>query len=193
VNDRPIGERFRKCNAQISTESAVMVRIGHGGCIRDGIMTRRMSIVDDEAASPAGRGASRRSRPLLYVVDDDEATLELLCAVAEDAGWEALGFSRLAPLRVALSARSPTLLILDDELPDGRGGDLARELREDRDMRNVPLLVCTGAQPMRVAEIGAWAPVVAKPFDLAQIDRFLATAADRAANERSQRSIGQAG
>lgn len=156
-------------------------------------MTRRMSIVDDEVASPAGRGPSRRNRPLLYVVDDDEATRELLCAVAEDAGWEALGFSRLAPLRDALSARSPTLLILDDDLPDGRGGDLARELRADPGMRNVPLLVCTGAQPMRVAEIGAWAPVVAKPFDLEQIDRFLTSTAHRAADERSERSIGQAG
>jgi DNA-binding response OmpR family regulator len=152
-----------------------------------------MSIVEDQTASPAGRARSRPHAPLLYVVDDDDATVELLCAVAEDAGWEALGFSRLAPLRAALSARSPSLLILDDELPDGRGGDLAKELRKDSRMRDVPLLVCTGAQPMRVAEIGGWAPVVAKPFDLVQIDRFLASAARHSARGTGQRSTGQAG
>jgi hypothetical protein len=32
---------------------------------------------------------------------------------------------------------------------------------------------------MRQAEIGAWAPVVAKPFNLAEIDAFLGAAARR--------------
>jgi DNA-binding response OmpR family regulator len=131
--------------------------------------------------------------PVLFAVDDDVDTLELLCDIAQEAGWLAFGFSRLSELQAALDQRRPRVLILDDELADGRGGDLARTLREDPRMADVTLLVCTAAHPMRVAEIGAWAPVVAKPFDLAQIDRFLATAADRAANERGQRSIGQAG
>ena len=126
------------------------------------------------------RGGSGRASPLLYVVDDDDATLALLRDVAEEAGWEALGFARLAPLRAALRARRPAMLILDDELPDGRGGDLARELRRDPGMSGVPMLVCTAAHPMRQAEIGSWAPVVSKPFDLDEIERFLAAAASTA-------------
>ena len=62
--------------------------------------------------------------------------------------------------------------------PDGRGGDLARELHADDRLAGVPILVCTAAHPMRQAEIGAWAPVVSKPFDVAQVEAFLA-AADR--------------
>ena len=119
------------------------------------------------------RAGSGGASLLLYVVDDDDATLALLRDVAEEAGWEAHGFARLAPLRVALRARRPAMLILDDELPDGRGGDLARELRSDPDMAGVPMLVCTAAHPMRRAEIGSWAPVVSKPFDLGEIERFL--------------------
>ena len=45
-------------------------------------------------------------------------------------------------------------------------------------LAGVPILVCTAAHPMRQAEIGAWAPVVSKPFDVAQVEAFLA-AADR--------------
>jgi DNA-binding response OmpR family regulator len=122
----------------------------------------------------------RRGRPLLYVVDDDQATLALLRDVAEEAGWDARGFSRLTALRTALAARRPAFLILDDELPDGRGGDFADELRRNPSMAEVPMLVCTAAQPMRRAEIGGWAPVVAKPFDLAEIEAFLAAARPRA-------------
>ena len=117
--------------------------------------------------------------PTLFVVDDDVATQELLCEIAHDAGWSARGFSRLSELRGFLDTTTPTLLILDDDLPDGSGGDLARELRSNEQMAEVPTLVCTAAHPMRQAEIGAWAPVIAKPFHLAEIEAFLSTAARR--------------
>ena len=113
----------------------------------------------------------------MFVVDDDAATLELLCEIARDAGWAARGFTRLSGLRASLEQVKPTLLILDDDLPDGRGGDLARQLRQDQRMADVPILVCTAAHPMRAAEIGAWAPVISKPFDLAEIEAFLSATA----------------
>lgn len=117
--------------------------------------------------------------PVLFVVDDDVLTTELLCEIAQDAGWVAFGFTRLAEVQAALDQRRPNVLILDDDLGDGRGGDLARDLREDPRMADVTLLVCTAAHPMRVAEIGAWAPVISKPFDLVEIERFLEAAGRR--------------
>ena len=119
------------------------------------------------------------SRPALFVVDDDVATLELLCEIGRDAGWVAHGFTLLSELRLALRKAKPALLIIDDDLPDGRGGDLARELRYDTRMAGVPTLVCTAAHPIRQAEIGSWAPVMSKPFDLAEVEAHLAEAARR--------------
>ena len=130
--------------------------------------------------------------PLLYVVDDDVATVDLLCDVASEAGWSSMGFLRLAGLRAALDEEVPTLVILDDELPDGRGGDLARELRDDARTTDVPLLICTSAPPRRLAEIGSWAPVVAKPFDLREIEDVLVAAAAQAAPQQ-RRSLDRAG
>ncbi len=63
--------------------------------------------------------------------------------------------------------------------PTDAGGDFARELRNDERMADTPMLVCTAAHPMRQAEIGSWAPVVSKPFDLREIDAFLDAAARR--------------
>jgi two-component system, OmpR family, alkaline phosphatase synthesis response regulator PhoP len=119
------------------------------------------------------------ARPVLFAVEDDPSTLELLRDVALDAGWAALGFTQLADFERAVAERVPDLVILDDELPDGRGGDRARELRHDRRTRDVPVLVCTAAPPARQAEIGAWAPVVNKPFDLGEIESFLHGVAQR--------------
>jgi hypothetical protein len=41
---------------------------------------------------------------------------------------------------------------------------------------------------MRAAEIGAWAPVISKPFDLVEIERFLEAAGRRAGAIASKRS-----
>jgi DNA-binding response OmpR family regulator len=129
--------------------------------------------------------------PVLFAVDDDVNTLELLCEIARENGWLAKGFTRISGLRRSLDTGRPTLLILDDDLPDGRGGDLARELHEDDRLADVPILVCTAAHPMRQAEIGAWAPVVSKPFDVAQVEAFLAAAHRR--QSRSDRYGQEAG
>jgi two-component system OmpR family response regulator len=126
----------------------------------------------------------RQAPPVLYVLEDDVATFELLRDVAADAGWDVRGFTRLAPLRSALAHDKPTLLVLDDDLPDGRGGDLARDLRDDPRLSDVTVLVCTAAHPRRQAEINAWAPVVSKPFELGEIERFF-----DAAWRRHQRNV----
>lgn len=123
--------------------------------------------------------------PTLFVVDDDVATCELLCEIARDAGWHATGFSCLTDLRTSLDEMKPSLLILDDDLPDGLGGDLARELRATERLADMPLVVCTAAHPIRRAEIGSWAPVISKPFDLAEIDAFLAVARSRSYEQRA--------
>ena len=135
--------------------------------------------IGNRAEPASGTTQDRAEAPVLFVVDDDLPTLELLRDVARESGWNSVGFTRLASLRAALERRLPTMLIVDDDLPDGRGGDLARDLRTDPRLEGVPLLVCTAAPATRLAEIGSWAPVVAKPFELGEIEEFLAAAVRR--------------
>ena len=158
-------------------------------------MPPRMRILDadERQEGTETEAATARPQPVMLAVDDDLATLDLLCEIASEAGWFAMGFTRLAELRASLDREHPNLLILDDDLPDGRGGDLARELREDPRMHDVPLLVCTAAHPMRQAEIGNWAPVISKPFDLGEIERFLEAAARRDSGHGGRHSFDRAG
>jgi DNA-binding response OmpR family regulator len=116
---------------------------------------------------------------VLFAVEDDPSTLEMLHDVATGAGWAALGFSQLSDFERAVADRLPDFVILDDDLPDGRGGDRARELQRDRRLRDVPILVCTAASRQRQAEIGTWVPVVSKPFDVGEIERILDAVARR--------------
>jgi DNA-binding response OmpR family regulator len=113
-----------------------------------------------------------------------------MCEIAEDAGWECSGFTRLRQLNARLATEQPDVLILDDDLPDGSGGDLARELREDPATAEMPVVVCTGAHPLRRAEITSWAPVVAKPFSVEELERFLDSARRRLGGGSDHRAAG---
>ena len=124
------------------------------------------------------------TRPVLFAVEDDPSTLALLREVAADAGWAAQGFSELAEFERAVEQSVPDFVILDDDLPDGSGGDCARDMRRDHRLRDVPIVVFTGASPPRSAEISAWAPVLRKPFGLTEIDRILNWAARKRLNAR---------
>ena len=146
----------------------------------------RIAVLDDVGARPARSRSERLDRerasrrvPVALIVEDDRSTLHLFRDVARDAGWEPVESTRLAHARAEIERRRPDLIILDDDLPDGRGGDLARELAEDPRFRDVAVVVCTAAHPIRQAEIADWAPVVAKPFDLDELLHVLHDAGRR--------------
>ena len=119
-------------------------------------------------------GDDRAAAPRAVVIEDDLATQRLLRELASAAGWQAAGYSRLAPARRALRAHPPELLLVDDDLPDGRGLDLVRELRANPRTRNVKVHFCTAADAHRRREIAAVAPVVPKPFSLIEVEAALA-------------------
>lgn len=111
--------------------------------------------------------------PRAFVVEDDVMMLRLLTEVAASVGLEPLAFTRLATARRALHEGAPALLLVDDDLPDGRGADLVRELRSDPRLRNVKAIVCTSAGPRRRRQIEQLAPVIAKPFAVDQLESAL--------------------
>ena len=123
---------------------------------------------------------------MLCIVDDDASTVGLVREVAEESGWVAYDFGRIDEVRGFLDRGHPSLLILDDDLPDGRGGDLARELRENPSTADLATVVCTAADARRRREIGGWAPVISKPFRISEIERHLHAGARRAARMHGQ-------
>ncbi|MEP7081413.1 MAG: response regulator [Chloroflexota bacterium] len=129
---------------------------------------------------PGGNNRARAAAPVLCIVDDDASTVDLVREVAEESGWVAYDFSRIDEVRRFLDRRHPALLILDDDLPDGRGGDLGRELRDDPATAGVATVEGTAANARRKGEIGGWAAVISKPFDLAEIEDVLHARAPRA-------------
>lgn len=107
------------------------------------------------------------------LVEDDLGTLDLLRDVATAAGWDAAGFTRLATARRDVREHLPELVVIDEDLPDGRGLDLVRELRANPRTRDVKVLFCTGVEGRRREEIAQLAPVIDKPFRLRELESAL--------------------
>jgi DNA-binding response OmpR family regulator len=143
-------------------------------------------------ASQTARGHQRGhdEAPVLWILDDDASTADVVREVAEDSGWIAHQFGRIADVRGFLGRRHPALLIVDDDLPDGRGGDLVRELRDDPATADVATVVCTAAPVGRQEEIGQWAPVISKPFEVSDIEEHLKARAPRARRGRRRPTAG---
>lgn len=118
-------------------------------------------------------GTRRDAPPPVFVVEDDVGMLRLLSELAASAGLQPLAFTRLSTARRALRERPPAVLLVDDDLPDGRGADLVSELRQDPRTRHVRAIVCTGADPDRRRQISRIAPVIAKPFSPREVEDAL--------------------
>jgi DNA-binding response OmpR family regulator len=120
---------------------------------------------------------TRAQRPRAFIIEDDVQTLRLLTELVASSGLEPLPFTRISSARRALRERVPAVMVVDDELPDGRGAELVRELRANPRARRVKVVFCTAAEPARRREIADLGPVIGKPFQLNDIERALAEVA----------------
>jgi two-component system KDP operon response regulator KdpE len=116
----------------------------------------------------------------VLVVDDEPQILRGLQTMLRGAGYDVATAATAADALAAAAAHPPEAVILDLILPDGRGTDVARELRKWTDAP-VIVLSAVGEEKEKVAALDAGADdYVTKPFG---VDELLARL--RAALRRS--------
>ena len=109
----------------------------------------------------------------VLVVDDEPAIRDLIIAVLEDEGYEAVGASSGSRALEVLASEQPDLVLMDIMMPDMDGREALRRIREQPDLTGIPVVMMSAAfAPDRINQrISAFLP---KPFDL---DHLLATVA----------------
>lgn len=107
--------------------------------------------------------------PQILVVEDERAISEPLAKLLAREGFEATVAGTVADALAEFAAGAPDLILLDLNLPDGDGRDVAREIRRSS---GVPIIMLTarGTETDRIVglEIGADDYVV-KPFSSAEV------------------------
>jgi two-component system OmpR family response regulator len=146
------------------------------------VMTPKHRICDVYIAmiTPPWSAQNPPRPPLVLVVDDDAALCWVVARYLRKEGYRAemAGNARDALARIRLD--HPGLLLLDMNLPDVHGSELAQLLEQGG--MSVPIIVMTGAENARAwaERIGA-ALYVPKPLNLPLLVRRVAHVLARAA------------
>lgn len=109
--------------------------------------------------------------PLAFVVEDEPDVAALFRDILEDEGWETILASSLSSAQRVIGElrRTPSLVVLDQRLPDGRGLSLVLAIR--RRFPDTRILLVTGARALtRELEGSLVDAVFHKPIEL---KRFL--------------------
>jgi CheY-like chemotaxis protein/anti-sigma regulatory factor (Ser/Thr protein kinase) len=109
----------------------------------------------------------------ILVVEDERHDADLIVAVAASLDLRAEVVRSLAATSLALARSRPLAIVLDLRLPDGRGEDVLRRLRQDPTNATVPVIVVTvEAEPSALLALGA-DDYLTKPIDRGRLERWL--------------------
>jgi two-component system, cell cycle response regulator DivK len=113
----------------------------------------------------------------VLVVDDHELNLKLLQRVLELDGHNVIPVGSMAAAERVIAEDRPELIVLDLQLPDGDGLDLARRLKASPATERFPIVACT-AGAMKGDEERALAAgcdaYVSKPIDTKEFAALVA-------------------
>lgn len=105
----------------------------------------------------------------ILAIDDDKALLKLVCDVLEDDGYKVI---KALDGRTGIDKAkkfSPSLIILDLEMPHYSGTDTIKALKRIDKTKNIPVLFLTGNSNILNIKKAMYAGAVdyiVKPFDI---------------------------
>lgn len=127
----------------------------------------------------------------ILVVEDERAIREMIAFGLRRAGFEVREAEDVRSARTQLADRRPDLILVDWMLPDMSGLELTRQLKRDRETRELPIIMLTARaeEGDKVAGLeGGADDYVVKPFSprelVARIQAVLRRSAPAAEGER---------
>ncbi len=114
----------------------------------------------------------RRSRRVIYYLEDDVHIRDLTIYALKQAGYEACGFGRAEELFDACKKLAPELILLDIMLPGSDGLEVLRSIRGNSRYAPIPVMMLTakGTEYDKVIGLNEGADdYLAKPFGMMEL------------------------
>ncbi|TYB32234.1 MAG: response regulator transcription factor [Candidatus Mcinerneyibacterium aminivorans] len=80
---------------------------------------------------------------MIYIVEDEEDIAELVSVNLEKSSFRTKKFYDIFTFKNKLAVEKPDLIVLDLMLPDGDGLDVCRDLKENPEYRDIPVIILT--------------------------------------------------
>jgi two-component system cell cycle response regulator DivK len=111
----------------------------------------------------------------VLIVEDNELNMKLFCDLIESLGHQTLRTGEGLAAFTLARAHRPDLILMDIQLPAISGLEVTRWLKEDEDLRAIPVIAVTAfamkGDEERIRD-GGCAAYIAKPIS---VSRFLET------------------
>lgn len=107
-------------------------------------------------------------KKIIFVVDDDLDTLDIVKIKLEGAGFKVIAIAEGGSVLDKVAAEIPDLIILDVMLPKLNGFKIARLLKFDERFKHIPIFLFTARSQKSDVDIGRNVGVeeyITKPFD----------------------------
>lgn len=100
----------------------------------------------------------------ILVIDDDLNVSDYLAALLQDNGYQVVVAGNVKEGIKQAKAEHPDLITLDIEMPGEWGPRFYRQLSQEPDLKNIPVIVISGLSGHQYAVVKAVA-TLSKPFD----------------------------
>lgn len=106
----------------------------------------------------------------ILIADDERDVLSVLKKSLSTEGYSVIEANSGRNVLALAKLEHPNLIILDLEMADMYGGDVARKLKEDPEMKHIPVMFLTGMFPKESEPERGWMiadhMLFAKPYDM---------------------------
>jgi DNA-binding response OmpR family regulator len=110
-----------------------------------------------------------QNKKKILVADDDEAILDALILILEDAGYEVEATDNGMTIRDSLS-NSPDLLLLDIRMSGWNGRDICRYLKSQEATKHIPIILFSANRDTeKLAREAGADDFITKPFDIDEL------------------------
>jgi DNA-binding response OmpR family regulator len=107
----------------------------------------------------------------IVIFDDDQDILTALESVLDFVDWDLLTFSSGQDAVQVITKEKPDLILMDVMLDGVDGREICRSVKEDNDLKHIPIILISGEQDAAVLEEQDFGPndFLSKPFNIGEL------------------------
>lgn len=105
----------------------------------------------------------------IIIIDDEIDIGESLATVLESEGFLAEAYSNGFKGIEKMKVKKPDLVIIDVMMPKPKGVEVVRLLKEDPELKNIPILMMSASKEPTPLNEATWEAFVRKPFEMDEL------------------------
>ncbi len=105
----------------------------------------------------------------IIIIEDDEDTLDIMSYILTEEGYEIVSANN-GKLLDDVHAHQPVLILMDNRLTDGFGGDICKQFKSDPATKHYPVVLVSANMHLEKMATDSQADgYLKKPFDISEL------------------------